>query len=511
LGDRGWDGAFGVALAPDGSLFVAGETGSEDFPVREAHQSTYGGGSADAFVAKITPGGEIAWSTFLGGSARDYVWDATAMPNGDVVIVGSTHSPNFPTLNAFQNRPGGNAGGILDGFVSRFDGDGDLVFSTYVGGDDWDEAASVAAATDGTVWVAGWTSSSNFPQARAISTLGSPCRRQINQCPDAVLFGVLPDGKLAMSTYIGGSDDDRAQAVAVSTEGKVAVTGFTRSSTFPSEGAVVQPTIRRGPCQPSCGDAFLVLIDPAARTTSFATFLGGDQEDRGTAVSFASLGRIVVTGRTRSDDLGRLGIGGAYHAGCTDGEPPRPCFDAFVATLSPDGSAMTFGTYIGGANHDRPSDVAVNEEGHIALVGSTESSDFPLAQPIQARRSNASDAFVTVLQPPEVAPVFSTFYGGNDVDEAAGVAWGPHQAWVVGRSASNDLPLVHPLMPGPGGDFDAFVAEITFDDAEPTPGETPGPSATPTATASSSPTPGAGTTASPGSFKVWLPALHRSP
>ena len=116
LGGSTNDYAYGLAVAGSGEAYVVGETASSNFPIWQGHQTTYGGGSADAFLTAFTPDGNaISYSTFLGGSQLDYAW-GVAERGGSVVLVGQTGSSNFPVANAYRAT---YAGGADDAFIAR--------------------------------------------------------------------------------------------------------------------------------------------------------------------------------------------------------------------------------------------------------------------------------------------------------------------------------------------------------------------------------------------------------
>jgi PKD repeat protein len=154
---------FGRGIAVDGSrrAYVTGKTSSPTFPVANAVQGTYGGGDADAFVARFTPSGDnLSYSTFLGGSGSDVGYAIAVDSNGNAYVTGRT-SGNFPTIKAVQNVYGG---GSSDAFVTRVNGIGDRIdYSTYLGGSAADFGYSIAAGTIGNVYLTGKTSSLDFP------------------------------------------------------------------------------------------------------------------------------------------------------------------------------------------------------------------------------------------------------------------------------------------------------------------------------------------------------------
>jgi len=166
LGGRGDDEGLGVALDLGGNACVAGYTESADFPLSNPLKSTLGG-LADAFVTRLNnTGSGLLYSTYLGGMLTDRGLALAGDTSGNCVVVGSTGSLDFPTLNAFQPAQAG----LGDGFVSRLTATGTLVDSTFLGGSGTDRATCVALTPDGAACVGGVTASSNFPTANALQS-----------------------------------------------------------------------------------------------------------------------------------------------------------------------------------------------------------------------------------------------------------------------------------------------------------------------------------------------------
>jgi hypothetical protein len=170
------DAAYATAVGPDGAIYLAGETASTTLPTTGAAQATYGGGAGDGFVAKLSPDGQhLVYVTYLGGKGRDYASGIAIGTDGSAYVAGATGSPDFPMVNAFQPRPGGTDGGILDYFVAKLDPTGaHFDYSTYLGGRDWEEPSGIAVGPDGAAVVVGDTSSANFP-VKGGPGLARPC------------------------------------------------------------------------------------------------------------------------------------------------------------------------------------------------------------------------------------------------------------------------------------------------------------------------------------------------
>lgn len=219
-----------VAVDSSGHAYLSGATTSTDFPTLNAYQPVHAGpspGSWDAVLTKFDPSGSsLVFSTFLGGSEDiDQAVGIALGPDDGVYLTGFTQSDNFPTVNPYQ----ANIMGQPDYFVTRFASDGQsLVYSTYLGGWDWDYGQGIAVDPEGNAWVTGITVSANFPTAKAIQP-GRPGGY------DATISRFSSGGsELQFSTYLGGSGADYGYTVAVGNDGRIYATGRTASVNFPT-------------------------------------------------------------------------------------------------------------------------------------------------------------------------------------------------------------------------------------------------------------------------------------
>ncbi len=220
---------YGVDVAADSfnNLYVAGYTGSPDFPVENAYDSSFGGGNAlgDAFVSKFdSTGASLIFSTYLGASQDDFALAVDVGPSGSAVVGGYTFSGAFPKVNPIV----GSFGGLYMGFVSEFTPAGDaLTFSTFMGGFGDDIVTAVSVDHTGAVHVTGNTNSTNFPIKQAIQ--GS-----FNGYQDAFASCIEAGGdSLIYSTYLGGVYFDYAYGVATDANRNTYVSGYTDSPNFP--------------------------------------------------------------------------------------------------------------------------------------------------------------------------------------------------------------------------------------------------------------------------------------
>ncbi len=253
----------GVALAVDGAgrAYVAAvsEDGSDDFPVSANPAQALCGArlsdpvarcDRDALIVVLAPDGQsVDYASYLGGGDTDLPKDIAIDAQHNIVIVGETHSRNFPVKSALQAAfPGDTSNArFANAFVTRISVAGDIVFSTYLGALDElasDSATSVAVDAGGNAHVSGLTGGAQFPVLNAAQPalgdgfcgLGGTVRR----CYDGFVVSFSPAGALLMSTYLGGGLDDVAHELAIGVNGLV-VAGFTESTNFPSTGDALQP------------------------------------------------------------------------------------------------------------------------------------------------------------------------------------------------------------------------------------------------------------------------------
>jgi hypothetical protein len=271
LGGADADEAHGIALGPDGSLIVVGETRSVDFPVALARQPV--GAGLDGFVTKIAPGGTLAWSTFHGGQTSDSIFAVAVDAAGAVAVAGTTNSPDFPLQQAAQGRQAG-----YDAFVSRFSSSGSLVFSTYVGGSGHDAAQAVAVDAAGNVHAAGSTASGDLPLTAPVFGTGGGL--------DAFVASFAPSGTLTARLRVGGTGIDQARAIAVNATG-LYLAGQTTSTDF--------PLLRPGQFT-SAGnrDAFVLMLRD--QIPVYSTYVGTSGNDDALGLAVDPVGRALVTG-----------------------------------------------------------------------------------------------------------------------------------------------------------------------------------------------------------------------
>jgi hypothetical protein len=451
----GGTGALANAVAVDGAgaVYLTGVT-TTDFPTTAGSAQPMTGGIFDAFVTKLSADGSaLVYSTYLGGSQVETGRGIAVDASGNAYVVGTTLSPDFPTANPLQPALGSAAGG--NAFVAKLDPAGSaLIYSTYLGGDGGSAAAAIAVDAGGNAYLTGDTSS-NFP------TTPGAAQAALAGAGDAFVAKLNPVGSaLVYATYLGGTDIDRAAAIAVDGGGNAYVTGQTLSMDFPTVNAL-QPACSSDPCS----DAFVTKVNPTGSALVFATYLGGSAQDAGAGIAVDTGDNVYVTGSTFSVDFPTAN---AFQAtrGSLDAS------DAFVTKLSFTGSGLVlvYSTYVGGTSYNQGAAIAVDVGGSAYITGLTNSTDFPTANAIQPAFTpptelEGHEAFVAKLNPAGSALVYSTYLGGGGREDGNGIAVDSSgNAYVTGFTTSIDFPLVNPLQPALGSPqpaFDAFVVKIS--------------------------------------------------
>ena len=285
LGGSNSDRAFGVAIDAAGNAYVAGGTLGTNFPIVNAFKPQFGGGLRDGFLTKITPSGTIGFSTFLGGSGDEQIYDVAIDADGNIIVTGYTSSQNFPTVNALYKI---FRGGTDDIFITKFNSEGSrLIFSTYLGGFASDNGVRLAVDKDNNIYVTGTTLSPDFPIKNA------PQPRHAGAY-DAFLIKLHPDGQDAdFSTFLGGEDTDGGTSVAVDKDGYIYVAGFTNSIGFYAINAI-------GGFLRGARDGFVVKMAPDASRLVYSTYLGDFGAESATSLAVDGAGNAYVTGFTTS-------------------------------------------------------------------------------------------------------------------------------------------------------------------------------------------------------------------
>jgi hypothetical protein len=393
----------------------------------------------------------LSYSTYLGSTTQDSVSSLAVDQYGRVYATGTTVS-GFPTKNPFQKvQPMTNA------FVTKFDATGTgLIYSTYLGGNSYDNGTAIAVDRLGNAYIGGDTGSSDFP-----FTPGS------YQSPDSdgnetFIVKLSPSGSsIVYGVRLGGGDSDELFALALDTEHRVYVTGRTCSQDFPTKNAYQSVYISQN-CADGGGEAFVTRLNAAGTELDYSTYLSGTLASLGSGIAVDSTFHAYVTGYTNSSDFPVTpgAFQTQYHA---PAGVIGSSFNGFVTRLSADGETLEYSTYLGGSVSDIGVSIAVDTSNHAYVAGNASSPDFPVtAGAFQTVRRGPNDVFVTKLATDGTSLIYSTFLGGTSSEGAGSIAVDSlGQAHVVGVTGSANFPLLNPIQKTYGGAQDAFVTKLS--------------------------------------------------
>jgi len=401
-GGLGEDFGVGIALDSTDALYITGTTRASDFPMVNPIQGISGGNN-EAFVTKLNPAGSaLVYSTYLGGSGHDNGFGIAVDAAGAAYVSGNTGSTNFPLVNPIQ----GVYGGAWDAFVTKINPAGSaFVYSTYLGGSDLDWGYGIALDPSGNAYVVGRTASPDFPLMNPIQgALGGAAG-----ITDAFITKINPTGTaLTYSTYLGGSDSEFGNGIALDTSGNIYVTGYTNSLDFPT-ATPFQANNAGG------FDVYVTKLNPAGSAFIYSTYLGGSGDDKGLGLSLDVSDNIYITGATSSTDFPTASPVQGSSGGAQDG---------FVAMVNQAGSALTYSTYLGGTALDWGSGIAVDASGAAYITGGTESTDFPTASPFQGVFAGVRDAIISKISGTPPPPAVTLAIRADTATVARGGAIG---------------------------------------------------------------------------------------
>ncbi len=444
IGGTAFDDTFEVAADANGNAYITGATASLNF-----HGETRDDNDAQgAYIAKINAtGSDFVYVTILEGNGDDTARGIALDANNNAFVTGIA-SHFFPTTSGAYDTVHGVLN-FADVFVAKLNTTGGLVYSTFLGGTDFDEGFDVAVDVNGKAYVTGGTfSNSAFPTKNRYQGCGG---FSSVESLDAFLTVLNQSGSdITYSTCIGGNlTQDEAFSIALDSSNNAYLTGFAKGGNFPTKTAF----------QPNSGggqDAWVAKFNPTLSGNDsliYSTYLGGAGTDQGNGIAVNSSGQAVVVGLTGSVNFPLLN---AF-------DSTNQINEGFVTVLSSTGASLANSSFLGGADQDQANNVALDSTGSIYVTGSTLSNNFPMALPFQATRAGVRDAFVTKIKFGR-GVISSSYLGGNGNDNGEGIAVKGNFIYVGGDTASTNLATTAPLPFQPikatSNNADGFAAKI---------------------------------------------------
>lgn len=330
---------------------------------------------------------------------------------------------------------------------------GELLYSTFLGGSNFDTGHAIALDTSGAAYVTGWTISADFPATPGAydpSYNAGQCGPY--PCGDAFVAKFDAAGKLVYATFLGGSGEDGGYSLALDGSGAVYAAGKASSPDFPTTAGAHDTTHNPGV------DGFVVKLNAAGSELIYATYLGGSVDDYVRSMAVDTNGTAYLTGLTTSPDFPATpgAFDTTYGGGTYSG-------DGFVARLKADGSALEYATFLGGSGNDMGYGIALDGSGAAYITGNSFSSDFPITPgAYQPARAGGVDAFVAKLNESGSGLIYSTFLGGAaGADEGHAITLDESgAAYVTGLALSADFPTTPGAFDSTHNGNDAFVSKL---------------------------------------------------
>lgn len=335
-----------------------------------------------------------------------------------------------------------------------------LLYSTYVGGAGGDAAYAVEIGPTGDIYLAGYTTSGDFPNTT------NAFNRTFGGGYDIFVVRLNANGtQVAFATYIGGSGDDIPYDLKVDKTGAAYLVGATNSPEFPTTPGAYDATLDT---PLNRDDVFALKMDANGSSLSYSTFIGGAWTDVGLALALDDNGDAIIAGKTFSDDFPVTT--GAYDTAFNASLTATERTDAFLLRLNATGQSLVSSTFLGGEEGEGASSVAIASDGSILVSGGTDSADFPTSPNAFARSGSGgpeswttADAFLCQFDSTLSSLLYSTYLGGSG-DDAAAVGLAEDGAVMLwGETNSTDFPTTPNASDRSfGGLLDGFVARFNL-------------------------------------------------
>jgi hypothetical protein len=426
-----WDNGANVTIT---TPYVVRQPGSDGIhTLRVYANDTLGAGSYVTFQF-TTKDNTFFKSLRFGGGANDECRDVAIDSDGNVIFAGMVKSADLPVHMAYQ----ANLNGPSDAFICKLTPDLETVlYCTYYGGSSDDEAEEVIVDDGGNCYIVGTTQSSNFPTV-------APFQATLGGGYDAFVIKLSSSGQPVYSTYLGGSSTDRGYGIALDSNGCIIVAGETWSGDFPVENAYQ-------PVKNVSSDCFITKFNSTGTGLNFSTFYGGSAYQWIYDVDAIDDNAIVITGVSEPDPWFPI-----INPLPTSGSGA----DGFVAALNGSGIPQ-MSSFIGGSSLDVGYNIMIDDQRRIYVMGTTESTNFPMKNPIQSNLWGWGDLFLMKINSTWNGIEFSTYLGGYARDYAGGLDLDTeYNIYVAGYGGSVNYPVYNSVQHQFLGQEDYYITVL---------------------------------------------------
>ncbi len=398
----------------ENNIIVVGGTKSgnyNDFIASPGAYQTGLNGARDVFIVKYNQEGERLWSTFFGGNQWDFARDVCTDDEDNIYITGFTGSTTvIGSDNSFQPTLGGGD----DAFIAKFDKNGNRIWSTYLGGSVNEHVHAIDYIGNGKIITCGRTVSEDFPLTQGAH------QSAFAGVGDAYLAMLDTNGNLLWSTYFGGDKLDTGKDVVLKDNGNIILMGLAESSENIATPGAYQSELNGD------GNSFLAEFTPEGELVK-ATYFGGDKYEHPQALGINSKGEIILAGETQSTDIGTNGTYQPERAGN---------FDSFIAKFDSNLDLIEC-TYFGGAAFESAVGLDIDENDNILICGSTESSSGISTSGVwQQNKNDNSDGYFAVFNN-DLELEYASYYGAGSTEHIFGILSDGNTLTIAGATKSN--------------------------------------------------------------------------
>ena len=427
-----------TAIDKNGNIFIAGGTRDGLMVTEYAFQKKYNGDSGgraggDIYLMKLSPKGELIYSTYIGGSQDEFYCNQIAMDEDGNVYVGfTTDSKNLPVSDdAYQKSNSGSN----DHYIIKFSNNCKYISSTYLGSSGSDHWTRLAV-NNNILYLIGATKSEDFPvtegaiQEKYNIWGGTDSDKQWMEKDITVTALSLNLDKVLHSTYLGGNNYESVNSISFDKQGNIIVAGSTKSDDYPTSTTCYNSSYNGD------YDGFLTIINPSLSAIEYSTFIGTDTSDNIQSILPLDNDNIILAGYTKSPDFPVTSdaINGKYLGGSADG---------FISKLNIKTNEIVYSSFLGGSGNDKISEVKIMDNQTFVVIGRTGSQDFPITEgALQQSIAGGVDLTVLKLDKTLTNIEYSTYIGGSK-NEYMSKAQGASENKLVltFTSTSSDFPV----------------------------------------------------------------------
>ena len=365
-GTSGIDKAEGITCEFLGNTYVVGHVNGSEMSETAQSINTFNGGGFDGYIRKVNIYGQELWTSFIGGSGNDYCTSVIPSNDDHIIVIGNTNSTDIFGGAAMSNFQGGNQ----DAFCAKLSKDGEVIWSTYIGGNGDDYAQDLSIDSNGNIYLVGKTSSSQ------VIYNSLPQSQYGGGTYDGFISRINAFGEIEKFSFLGGSGTDDVKDLTTDEQGNIYICGNTA-------GVEAIASLATMPYFGGVSDAFVTRLNDELELT-WAEYVGGAGSDLFNSIDLDTAGNIVLGGNTNSGPIAFLSNSSALTPNNMEG---------MIVCFSEMGTVL-WSSFVNGSGIEAINDVHVDLFGNIYVGGTTDSGNLPVVEAFQSQISGGIDAYM---------------------------------------------------------------------------------------------------------------------